>query len=441
MTVNRWLQRGVDWLYAFQEAPLLYMLLYLVSLALGGQVVLALKILGPVLYGLFGCAMFIFTRSSLKWDITKSFFVSALILVQIGSLRVGWDLWRNVLGLIFYLLLVSLISKKASKSILASLALLVVLSNQFAAVLLIGTVIALSFGRHGEISKPTWLFPASFLFLANFLMVIFAKFQPRPNMISLLDVRTHVINYIEIFGSYSEIFLEFLSLASYSLHSLVPLSMLGIFSNPIVASMFVVSMAGSLWFIALPWSAFSQWWRWVLLLVYPLALYAGNGLDNFLETALRGMKHRSFLKSVSWGGIILAYLCLSGFYLTAPQAKAVSFGDLRANRYLPPTMVMLSVNSTDIQPINRALGWVNERMDSSSILLVEERFFAWTDHTIDSRNWVLVYPVFWPHGPALETARGQGFETIFLLWLSNRTLTGFDQVYRSGNIAVYKYHG
>ncbi|MEM2987229.1 MAG: hypothetical protein QXV60_03925, partial [Nitrososphaerota archaeon] len=99
---------------------------------------LIIKIFGPILFSLLCFSLYLYSRKVLNWNSFKAFLVSFLASIYFVSLRISWDLYRQMLGSIF--LIISLIALRISNIKLrifsvTLLGLLTILSHQLTAVL------------------------------------------------------------------------------------------------------------------------------------------------------------------------------------------------------------------------------------------------------------------------------------------------------------------
>src|SRR5438309_3287136 len=119
-------------------APLMYMISVPVYWISRVNPVWIFKIMGPILYGSMIWALFRFLKIGLKWPEKQALGGALLTSLYFVTLRISWDLYRNMLGLTFILLSLPLIEdwKTPRKGGLLSLLLvLAVASDQLTAVI------------------------------------------------------------------------------------------------------------------------------------------------------------------------------------------------------------------------------------------------------------------------------------------------------------------
>jgi len=122
-------------------------LLHLLALAVNrllNDPILTVKILGPMLYAFLGLRMYVFARKTLGWSPRKSFLLVLICSIYFVSLRISWEMYRQMLGTIF--LFLSLTAYHTSRSkvlpLTAVLSVLMALSHEIAAVILLMMLLA-----------------------------------------------------------------------------------------------------------------------------------------------------------------------------------------------------------------------------------------------------------------------------------------------------------
>src|SRR6267378_426730 len=85
-------------------APLMYMISVPVYYLSRVNPVWIFKIMGPILYGSMIWALFRFLKIGLKWPDKQALGAALLTSLYFVTLRISWDLYRNMLGLTFILL-------------------------------------------------------------------------------------------------------------------------------------------------------------------------------------------------------------------------------------------------------------------------------------------------------------------------------------------------
>jgi hypothetical protein len=186
--------------------------------------------------------------------------------------------------------------------------------------------------------------------------------------------------------------------------------------------------------------------RWVLMLTYPLAFFVVEALTR--------------LKSVSWNRfgftlhrIAIVYLVLMmsvlslGFMLLPSENPFPYFAE-PVNGYIyqiPTSMLQNTVPRIDCADTVNALQWFKNNVNSNAVLLTHRAFYGWTILTINA-NKVVLYEYDNP-AIAANAVVQQDQNRIYLIWWINgqgwygqpAVPSVFEEVYRSGEIAIYSY--
>jgi len=450
-TVHLWLKAGIGWTYAFQEGPMVYLLIYLPAFA-GADLFWVLKVLGPLFYGVFaiGAILFIKENFSLTWP--HSFLGSLFVILQVVNLRFGWDLWRNLLGLtLVILMLTAWHYGRHFLQITIGLSVMTVLTNQFAAVTLFSaSAIALGLGalRYRTRTVGLALLPAFALFIANLYVVYFINAPISQNVILALQARGHLANYVLEFGSALNFWSSFLSFCTFALGLLPLLAVIGLNKKKLMAALCLAILAFAIWSPIFPAAGLPQWWRWALDLGLPLSIYGfyavlriGGLGSQLLGRVGRFASWAPAIRTVIVVILILPFGVQAVNYVSSPPSQpAAAFVDPQWNIYLPKTLVGTSINPDDVPATLQAVAWLTANAPSGSVVLVEERFMGWALLNLESDVMVVVYPVHSSLDDVLKIAlpRAEG-KPILLIWLSGHKVRDFVERQTFGNIAVFEY--
>src|SRR3989442_9297680 len=135
-------------------APLMYMITVPVYWITRVNPVWIFKIIGPILYGGMIWALFRFLKIGLNWPDNQALGGALLTSLYFVTLRISWDLYRNMLGLTFILLSLPLIedSKGPRKqALLSALIIFAVAADQLTGVItlvLVGARALMSLTNH-----------------------------------------------------------------------------------------------------------------------------------------------------------------------------------------------------------------------------------------------------------------------------------------------------
>ncbi len=189
-------------------------------------------------------------------------------------------------------------------------------------------------------------------------------------------------------------------------------------------------------------------YRWVLMLVYPLAFYATETLSR-----LKSIKWKRFRFNVY--RIAMVYVVLStsilsfGFIFMTSEHPFVYFNPQYVNYYefqIPSSMLQNTISITDCKDTANALQWFKTNENSSATLLTHTVFYSWALLTL-KRDQVRDYEFDAPDNAAMVAVKEGHSQIYFIWWINGKgwyaqpTLPSiFHEVYRSGNIAIYSYN-
>jgi len=433
--------------------PLFYALMIPLCHLKPYDVFLALKVVGPVLYGFLSLSFYYFLSKGLGWNAKEGVLCTVLCTVQIVTLRISWDLFRNELGLIFlFPLLAFLMRNSANEKLLTTLAILVALSHPFVSILMFFIIIAVSFVKRKSTDTRHLLLP----FLPSFLIFILV------GIAYLIPLTTPArVLYVQappFFVKYSPaiIALYAIALILFCYGHLLPFILMGLRKDLVVSCMVVALCIGTLYSLtfALSWTSLS-WRRSIILLIFPFMVYAMTG---FKKLRLHDKHIKVFaLLILVFSSVGVAYS--SG---TLPIRKVLSFvtedkvrssvstepplannQDLYfvaqiVSTYIPESIVQSSIPIEDADDLVASLHWINDNAPENSCLLAEERFYSWALIFLRKDITIIKYPQYYPPDSALPIVQEKRFKTVYLVWRGNLVLKGLVRMVAQGNISVFK---
>ena len=451
-TTLLWFRGDVSFLSFIGTAPLFYsIVISLVSL--GGSLVWVLKVVSVVFEGVLGLSIFGFAQRGLGWSSWKSLAVAFLGTLYFVALRVSWDSLRNMLGLIFFFVVLmqfSLSEREGSswkRYGLLSLAMVaVVLSHQLVSVIMLG-VFAFTIGYKFVRGMPAKAFrlvlvvlPAAVLFLAVFFLV-----PSVPEYRLIFGFANANDGWLALFGfsSYPTMLVSEAGFFFYCFMPLFPLVFLGIwrFKNLQIRSWLALSLI----LLLVPMVSPSNL-RWVIMLTYPLAFCVVEALSR-----LKSVSWKRFgftLRRIGVVYLVLVVLVLSlGFMLMPPQDPFPYFS-APVNGYvyqIPSSMLQNTVPKVYCADTVNALQWFKNNADSGGVLLTHRAFYGWAMLNVNADQ-IVLYEYDNPVNAA-KTVAQEGQNKIYLIWWVNgngwygqsTVSSSFEEVYHSGEIAIYTY--
>jgi hypothetical protein len=208
---------------------------------------------------------------------------------------------------------------------------------------------------------------------------------------------------------------------------------------------------------------FYLWYRWVLVLVYPLLFYAAQGLVTVwrFSSKFKGKFQRLIPKAAAII-FLLSVLVLGSFYLTTgPNSAFPYFSKSSYLSSIPSSMLQNSLSIQDNPSIVNCFNWVNTNTTKDSAVI--EHYGLYDLATIYVHNHFLVSvaqedSISWSNAQnttsvtekmvssANETL-SDGYTSVYTVWwISGKGWYGltslpqqFKEVYSFGNMAVYLY--
>ena len=269
---------------------------------------LLLKLVAPLLYGLNVAGIYWFARKNLGWSKPMGIAAGIFFALQLASLRISWDLLRNTLGLGILLFALSYIKEVKSKRgfvLFGSLSLLSVFAHEYAGVTLLFVIIGLAVWRlikgRSDLSQRLLLsgLPAlSIFFTGIYLRMAPLNFASITNIINTGDLVSanpncffFLVNYLQVktsvdfYGSYSSLAVSVGLLFVVLFAPYLYLVTKGFFQNRVLTLWTALLLIGSFSCLVMPFSALSNWNRWMFMLGYPFTFYAIYGLSRLLNKA------------------------------------------------------------------------------------------------------------------------------------------------------------
>jgi hypothetical protein len=440
-----WRHIGISLWSFLATAPLFYIILISI-VAAGGPLILVLKIIPPLLLGFLGLSIYTYAKKGLGWSLPKSTFVAILGTIYFVALRASWDQLREELGLVFFFVVLMLLTNRKDESwkryLLLSLAIIaVVLSHELVSVLMFGAIIstvAYSLFRK-DFKRSINLVVVSLPAVLYFVIVYLSKV-----------VQSGILGYsnsvspLTGFASYQALLINTGGFFLFCFLPLLPLVVIGVrqSGNLQLKSWLILSFV----LLFVPLSSVNPY-RWILMLVYPFAFYATDALSR-----LKSIKWKHFKLTIC--RITMLYLVFStailsfSFISSAPEKSFFYFSSKGFNKYdyqIPTSMLQNTVSITDCNSTVNAIQWFKDNFNSTAVLLTHTVFYGWALLTLN-HNQLMDYGFGDPVNAA-TTAANEGHTQIYLIWWVNGqgwegqpTVSSiFHEVYHSGEIAIYRY--
>ncbi len=376
-SIEKFPDTAVLTLFGWVWAPFTIVLLRILSIVSLGNTYLFLKFFGPTLYGCFSLSFYYMVRGGFGWAPRKSLVTSMIFLMQPAILRLGWDQFREILGLSFLFGLIVLTrgdfaGVKRRPWLILGLTLMIVATHELVSVLML---LVLSWQVAARLLSKTRLSATVALFVPSGLLFAF-QFYCRsiglpPFAQSFMPVVIpHSVVFTNYLGGppsgvsdYTTLVIRVASLSAYALTPILPLAFLGFRKDSLLLPMLGWLTSASFDSLILPQFALSYFWWWLLLLALPLSVYAGSGLEKLSSI-------NAFNRFQGTAIFLLLLAMLAVGYSTS----TIRLGYPGAYAYMPSSLVESSVRYSEIPHLESAIEWSNQNAPRNAILLLPENF-------------------------------------------------------------------
>jgi hypothetical protein len=366
-----WIESGyplnLDPLTMLKGTRLFPLLALLVDRTFFNDAFLTVKILGPLLHSLLGLSMYIFARRVLKWDAWKSLLLAVFSSIYFVSLRISWEMYRQMLGTIFLILTLSCYWSSRSRWTTGAtplLTLLTILSHEITGVTLLALMLIEAL--YGAIKRDERL-PAAVLSLLIGAASLGYMFLDLATLSLKLPFETFVEDRATLAG-------HIIGFIIFCYAFLLPFMLYGIVRvrNRLVFGWLIIALIPGMWPIIYPSLCPPLWFRWIIFMAYPACIYSTEGVYTLLSRGGGSKAPRI---------IALAYLCFigltAGYYLAAdPEHAFPYFADYNPYKaYIQSSMLQSTIPLKDIESTIQAAKWLSE--NAHGLIVLHEAFYPW----------------------------------------------------------------
>ena len=424
----------------------LYTLAWLVYAISNPPPALFLKALGPLLYGLLSASFLFFLRRGLGLEKKPALMATLACISQPTCLRVGWDRYMSMMGLVPMFLALGLLGREHeghegrswsnSRLALACLALLAVLGRELVASIFLAALTGyVVLKRQLRVDLALTLASCYGVFMLMVLPYLGLELFPRPgNRFACLDFEKHcplpiLMNYLPeevTLTSYLALARKVVLFFLYAHFPILAFALAGAFREPRLDGMVAWLLLGALINpLVFPFASVPFHQRWATLLVFPFCAYMGRWFSRI-------PRRRACLAWV----LVLAYLAVGAAYMSG----LFSYPYGPENDWIPIYIPRSSLRVHELEECKICLSWLNKHADNGSCLLVEERFrgpaLLYTREDI----FIIMYWIPGQLDQALKEALSRGFEHIYLLWYSGLQHKGLRPVFSYGSFSIYLFY-
>ena len=422
---------------------------------------LALRSLVVVSYGFLSATIFLFVQTRLKLAPRWAFFTALFVCLQVGTLRIGWDLIKNTVAMSFVLVILSGKFQQSSKST-RLMAIATALVHQLVAILLAAIltfqlVLNRNSSNHGASNRRAIVSNIIIILVCVVVTIVVPGNTiglPVSGTVYYVAARSTgsttqlFVDYLAVYGSYHSVFSRVLLLGALLFAPIIPFAVVGWRKEEILSIWALITAAAGLSPLILPTFAAGFWDRWLFLLILPVSIWGAFGVKRIVQY----LQHVSRLRFA--GPVFLILLLVPSFWLAwnfmalPPEHANYYFTNPATLPVFPSSMLQNTVPLSDVKDVENAVATLNQIMTERSVVLVHESFFGWTSIGLTGKKAVIDYLLGTPED-AVPIARSHGYTIIYWIWwVPGVNMHGyeastqmFEPVYVSGRIAVYTYKG
>jgi len=360
------------------------------------------------------------------------------------TLRISWDLYRNMLGLTFILLSLPLIEdmkgprKQALLSILIVLAVAADQLTGVMALVLVGAraLSGLTKNRQEEFLRMTTVaMPGIVLFLATTYAGLIVP------GIGLVSQQSPVPTL-----SSASLSIGFLG---YAYLALVPLIFLGLRKVPNVElrtwSVFCIAIVAT---AILPFfGPIVESYRWTLLLDIPVCIFAAAGLYKIAGSVHPRIGWTRNLGRLIFPAVVTALMISATLYIALPAQQAMVYYTAYPE-LLPTSMVQNTIPLSDLGNLRSLLDSAAARINPSTVLITHQAIYGWARAYLPSLGTRLINYKYNDPLAGVEIAKSAGYSSILMIWWIDgagwhnqpNVPSGFREILQNGDLALYTYN-
>ena len=355
-------------------APLIFLILGTTGIALPVSAFTIAAFTAPVLYGTLGLSLFTFIRGRFHWPSRDSLFAVLLTTLYLLPLRYSWDSLKDLLGLAaFFAALARLPSDQhpRSWSMFAILATISVLTEEVEAVL-VSALAAYMFVRSFKGNRRQWK-PWLTTFVTCTLLVILyshllipsgpSPFPPYGPLPKQPPLGNYLVSGLSPYQYYVNLSIGATLLIVLGLAPIIFPVLKGYFRERVLSGLLLLLSLATL-SVYLPGLTVNIWPTWLLLLSFPLLLYAYQGFRKIN----RGLT-----------GLLLAFILLTstGFIVLTPQNALPYLTSEHTRPYIPTSLMQNTIPLDRVRSVENCVWWLNAKVGPEDVLVVSNAFYGY----------------------------------------------------------------
>jgi hypothetical protein len=417
----------------------------------------SIKLFTPIVHGVMGLTSYLYAREIFK-NKGKALATSLLLTLYFIALRVSWDLLSNELGVALIFAVLIFLKKEGEgwgwslSTMLVSLA--IVFTHEGASLILFLVTIPTALNQLRGKDYGSWL-KTAIAILIPLGVYIFRLYSLEVSIVS-----GAMGGWWYPSGTPLEVALSVIEFFLYCNLPLLPFAILGVWGEAkdpgLIAWLLGCGLASLLPVIS-PTLTFSYWQRWTMMIVYPLAFFAVDGIDALKRIKI-GMitsrfKSLELRLPVALIAIILFASLSTGFIFGTGENPHPYFNVYRTEKRwilyrIPATMQYNTLYKNEAEETHEAITLLNSEKVKDGCLIVDMTFRGYAALYLDLDKF-LIYDVgarpyqnpdwYQELANIAEELSEKGF-TVYKV--GYRTIRPeFTEFYRGERIGLYKYRG
>jgi hypothetical protein len=371
-----------NWIVLLLSFPVYIIIVYFFSYIFSTDMYYSFLASNVILYGFFSISIFSLSKIILNQSLNRSLIFTVFVIFQLGTLRISWDLYRNLFSLILFNLFLILIYYFKQKNTLNnvsslicffSISLLTVFSDRLMGILLIIVSFICSI-----MYKQKYLFIINLFFTVSFLyyFLTFDKITFVSTNLNFLDV---LLNPSHGKNAFSQFDISILFLSIYGI--LIPFFFRGFVFTEFKGKLLlikiplIITLFFSFTWIFIPNYGFLVPERWLLLSGIYISLIAIYGFFLLIDL----LKQEILRKGMSL--IFLFIFVVYGFlFIVMPSGVVFSFPSFfqqNTGFIFPFSMNFNSVKITDNTDLLNSIDWININTSNNSVIIGSKHWRGW----------------------------------------------------------------
>jgi hypothetical protein len=413
---------GLHWNVVSNQFPLYVSTLHFLHtvLNLDSQTIVVFAAIG--LFAAFSTSVYAISRKVLQLSNHYSLFLSIFVILQISVLRTSWDLHKDILALTSMFFALSFIGAKRNISIKSFVIVLILCTLSVLTDRMIGLLLTVSLIIYALIRRNR---KNLVLALVTSVLAIFVFLQ------GITEIQRSVHLLIDGTNSSNPTYapLNLLILFVVLNIIIIPIGIIG-FKNTrqiVLKIPLLLSLVGSLLWIAFPYSSNTLPDRWTFIFSILLSVFAGYGIIVISE--------RRAMPKIVLNTILIPFFILGMLFALSPNDPAfTTFSPFHEyiGQFTAMTMQYNSVSIPQSKSIINALEWINHNTPIDSNVVIDKNWRGWAELQLNHRSFNFY-----------EQASTAKQENSYVLGYSGRSLPDYFQstiqlVYDNDDFSVYK---